>query len=86
MSSSAAKLLENFNVDETKDADLIASFNVYEKGNDCIIVHPGSHSIKYGLASMSEPLIVANAIAHPTKGGKKCISDFKGMIKVNKEK
>ena len=86
MTSSAAQILQYFNVDEQKDADLISSFNVYEKGSDCMIIHPGSHSIKYGLASMSQPHLVATAIAHPSKNGKKCIQDFKGLIKINQEK
>lgn len=51
-----------------------------------MIIHPGSHSIKFGLASMSQPFMVATAIAYPTKNKKRAIPDFKALIKSNQEK
>ena len=51
MSSNAVNLVKFFKLDEVKDAETINSFNFYEKGADCIVIQPGSHSIKYGLAS-----------------------------------
>ena len=60
---------KHFNLDESKDDDLqlISTLNFFEKGNDCIVIHPGSHSIKFGLASQQTPFIVPSVIAHPRR-------------------
>lgn len=63
--------LQYLNLDEQKDSALIQHLNLGDKGADTIIIHPGSHSIKFGLASQSSPFIVPNLIAYPTKKGQK---------------
>lgn len=42
-----------FALSEQKDghSELISYFNFYDKGNDCIVIHPGSHTTKVGLGS-----------------------------------
>ena len=36
-----------------------------------MIIHAGSHSIKFGLASQMQPFIAPNVVAYPRKDGKK---------------
>ena len=45
------QILKHFKVDPILDEELISSFNLFDKGNNCMILHPGSHSLKFGLAS-----------------------------------
>lgn len=52
-------------------ASLLTFLNLQEKGADTLVLHLGSHSIKFGLASQLQPFIVPNVIAHPRKDGKK---------------
>lgn len=40
-----------FLLDEHKDLSLLNFLNLQERGSDTLIIHPGSHSIKFGLAS-----------------------------------
>lgn len=44
-------ILKHFNLDENKDEELIASYNLFDKGNNCIVINPGSSSLKFGLGS-----------------------------------
>jgi hypothetical protein len=37
------------------------------KNNDIIVVQIGSHSIKFGLASQTQPFVIPNVIAHLIK-------------------
>jgi len=48
-------------------ATLLSFLNLSEKGADTIIIHAGSHSIKFGLASQMQPFIAPNVIAYPRK-------------------
>jgi actin-related protein len=48
-------------------ATLLSFLNLSEKGADTMIIHPGSHSIKFGLASQMQPFIAPNVIAYPRK-------------------
>ena len=48
-------------------ATLLSFLNLSEKGADTMIIHPGSHSIKFGLASQIQPFIAPNVIAYPRK-------------------
>ena len=41
--------------------------NVHDKGSDCIVIHPGSDSLKFGLASQFEPFVTSMIIAYPKK-------------------
>ena len=45
--------LQYFKLDESKPEheELINCFNFYEKGSDVFVIHPGSHTLKIGLAS-----------------------------------
>ena len=67
--------LQYLNIDEDQDQNLLNFLNPFDKGSDCIIIHPGSHSIKFGLATQMQPFIAPNVIAYPTRKGKK-ICDF----------
>jgi actin-related protein len=40
-----------------------------------MIIHPGSHSIKFGLASQMQPFIAPNVIAYPRKKDGKPLFD-----------
>lgn len=86
MTDQAKNILQFFDVDEVHDAELINQFNLFDKGNDCIILHLGSHSIKFGLGSMSQPFLVPNAIAHPTKNEKTLVPDYKQALKLDLQK
>lgn len=57
-----------FKLDENRDAELIQTFNFFEKGSDCLVIHPGSHTTKIGLASQFRPFLIPTAIGHPTFG------------------
>jgi len=46
------------------DTTLEKILNLTEKGSDVIILHPGSQTLKFGLASQTQPFIMPNAIAH----------------------
>lgn len=46
------------------DTTLEKMLNLTDKGSDVIIFHPGSHSLKFGLASQVEPFVIPNVIAH----------------------
>ncbi len=46
------------------DTNLEKILNLAEKGSDVIILHPGSQTLKFGLASQLQPFIMPNAIAH----------------------
>jgi len=46
---------------------LLQKLNLHDKGSDCIIIHPGSSSLKFGLASQFEPFEVPMIIGHPKK-------------------
>jgi len=59
------------NIDEQQDQTLINFLSPTDKGGDCVIIHPGSHSIKFGLASQMQPFLIPNVIAHPTKRSRK---------------
>jgi hypothetical protein len=83
MTDQAKHILQFFKVDEVLDEELINQFNLFDKGNDCIILHLGSHSIKFGLGSMSQPFLVPNAIAHPTKNDKTLISDYQQALQLD---
>lgn len=48
-------------------ATLLSFLNLSEKGADTMIIHPGAHSIKFGLASQMQPFIAPNVIAYPRK-------------------
>lgn len=52
-------------------ASLLTFLNLQEKGADTLILHLGSHSIKFGFASQTQPFIAPNVIAHPRKDGRK---------------
>ena len=52
-------------------ANLLTFLNLPEKGADTMILHLGSHSVKFGLASQSQPFIAPNVIAYPRKDGRK---------------
>lgn len=80
------QILKHFNVDETRDAELINNYKLYDKGADCIVIHPGSHSIKFGLSSQSDPFLVPTAIAYPSKNGRKVIADYSDVVAKNKQK
>ena len=47
-----------------EDTNLEKILNLSEKGADVIILHPGSQSLKFGLASQLQPFIMPNVIAH----------------------
>ena len=72
----ADQILKHFKVDQEKDEELIASYNMFDKGNNCIVIHPGSHSLKFGLGSMIQPFLTPMAIAHPTRAGAKVCEDW----------
>ena len=50
--------------DNMADTTLEKMLNLTDKGADVIIFHPGSHSLKFGLASQVEPFVIPNVIAH----------------------
>jgi len=56
-----------FNVDPDKEKHLYNFLNFTERGGDIVIIHPGSHTIKFGLASQSQPFMIPNVIAYRTK-------------------
>ena len=51
----------------TPTQQLIQRLNLHDKGSDCVILHPGSHSLKFGLASQYEPFVTPMVVAHPVK-------------------
>lgn len=46
---------------------LITRLNIHDKGADCIVLQPGSHSLKFGLASQDEPFVVPSLVARPRR-------------------
>jgi len=50
-SKKTEQILKHFKLDEAIDEELIQSYNLFDKGNNCIVLHPGSHSLKFGLGS-----------------------------------
>ena len=56
--------LSNLQVEQMTDTTLEKILNLTEKGSDVIILHPGSQTLKFGLASQMQPFIMPNAIAH----------------------
>jgi actin-related protein len=83
MAKKTEQILKYFNLDEQKDEELIASFNLFDKGSNCFVIHPGSHSLKIGLASQNIPFLSAMAIAHPTKKGRKLVQEYDELMELN---
>ena len=43
--------LQYLDLNDERDSALINFLNPFDRGSDTVIIHPGSHSIKFGLAS-----------------------------------
>jgi len=84
--SKVEAILKHFNLDHEKDEELISSYNLFDKGNNCVVIHPGSHSLKFGLGSMVSPFLTPMAIAHPSKAGTKVCEDWEGQMRMNWQK
>ena len=59
-----------FGFDSERDAKLIHFLKLDERGSDTLVIHPGSDSVKIGLASQQHPFVFPNVVAHRTKGGR----------------
>eukprot|EP00347_Sterkiella_histriomuscorum_P001948 403370052 len=77
--------LQYLDLNDERDQALISFLNPYDRGSDTIIIHPGSHSIKFGLASQMQPFIIPNVIAYPNKNGKR-IKDFEGTQQLDADR
>lgn len=49
-------------IEENLDFDSFVNLN--DKGSDCIVFQPGSHSVKFGYASQSIPFLIPNCVAY----------------------
>ena len=48
--------------------------NLGDKGSEVIILHAGSHSLKFGLASQLQPFLIPTVVAHLKKPQKSTLN------------
>ena len=67
-------------------ASLLSFLNLSElKGADTLILHIGSHSIKFGVATQPQPFIAPNVIAYPRRDQRKLYTDEPEGIEVERQ-